>query len=75
MIASFQRGRGFQEEFCTIETGEGGCSPSHLSVLKLASLALRTLRVLELRSYRNIALPVGPTPDGDVPTVHCMGTC
>ena len=27
MIASFQRGRGFLEEFCTIETGEGGCSP------------------------------------------------
>jgi hypothetical protein len=30
---------------------------SHLTVLKLASLAL----------------PVSPSPSGDTPTVHCMG--
>ena len=32
-----------------VETGEGGASPSHLTVV-------------ELRSYRNVALPVSPSP-------------
>ena len=40
-----------------VETGEGGGPPSHLTVLKLASLAL----------------PVSPTPNGDIPTVQCTG--
>ena len=40
-----------------VETGEGGTPPSHLSVLKLAPLAL----------------PVSPSPSGDIPTVQCTG--
>jgi hypothetical protein len=40
-----------------VETGEGGGPPSHLTVLKLAMLAL----------------PVSPTPNGDIPTVQFMG--
>ncbi|KUK61090.1 MAG: hypothetical protein XD82_1308 [Methanoculleus marisnigri] len=46
------RGGGYTST-CEMETGEGE-TPSHLTVLKLATLAL----------------PVGPTPRGDIPTVH-----
>jgi hypothetical protein len=39
------------------DRGGGMLPPSHLSVLKLASLAL----------------PISPSPYGDTPTVHCIG--
>ncbi|WP_243670465.1 hypothetical protein, partial [Methanoculleus chikugoensis] len=40
----------------------GPAPPSHLTVLKLAALALRTLRVLELRSYGTSHSPPSASP-------------
>ncbi len=47
--------------------GRGDALPSHLSVLKLATLALRTLRVVELRSSKPVASQT-PVPWAVVPT-------
>ena len=89
---SFRPGKSLELENrrCELETGEGDKPPRHLMVLKLASLALRTLRVLELRFYEPSHSPSAPPPHGDkrlaegqelehrrcaVPTVHCTGLC
>lgn len=47
-------GWGLQVSFCAVETGEGDAPPS------------KAFGLLVLRSCRNIALPVSPTPNGDI---------
>ncbi len=61
MIASFQRGRGgFQEEFCTIETG-GDASPSPRAATPDGDMRLAEGQEHE---HRRCVVP---------PTVHCIG--
>ncbi len=56
---------------CELETGEGGEPPSHLSVLKLAALALPVSPTSHLRCS-NSAPAERRSPNGDIPlkSVH-----
>jgi len=65
------RGGGYMQ-FYAVETGEGGEPPSHLSVLKLAVLALPVSPTSHLRCL-NSAPSERRSPNGDNPMVHCPG--